>query len=339
MKRNSSRKRLPTICFVLAAKDLGLYADMAAVAALAVRRLHPQARTILVTDEPTARALDHGSHALGNIVSEIIVQPTGTDDPIVSSRRLKTVLRQLVKGDYLYLDNDAIAVRPLNREWPEGADLAVARDWNERGIPQDALPTIEKLRAKLGWKFLPDHYFNAGVIFVRDTPSAHAFYAEWHRRWRQAISLGVPQDQPSLNSAITAGVASVAILPDRDNLATNSTAMLRGRARIFHFWARAHGGEIPLGTLLGHLVARFQRDGGLDGEAIRRAARDDFPWVVKPLLARGLYCRAMMLMTARVMRRFFPGRLFQIVVQLRVFIRRSWSGRRLLRERSGIGDQ
>jgi len=107
-------ERPPTICFVLAAKDLGLYADMAAVAALAVRRLHPQARIILVTDEPTACAIDHGSHALGNIVSEIIVQTTGTDDPIVSSRHLKTVLRQLVKGDYLYLDNDAIAVRPLD---------------------------------------------------------------------------------------------------------------------------------------------------------------------------------------------------------------------------------
>src|SRR5437762_12118289 len=106
MKRNSRGERLPTICFVLEAKHLGLYGDMAAVAALAVRRLHLQARTILVTDEPTARAIDHASHALGNIVSEIIVQPTGTDDPFISSRHLKTVLRQLVKGDYLYLDNE-----------------------------------------------------------------------------------------------------------------------------------------------------------------------------------------------------------------------------------------
>src|SRR6266513_2210655 len=200
MKRNSSGERLPTICFVLAAKDLGLYADMAAVAALAVRRLHPQARTILVTDELTAHAIDHGSHTLGNIVSEIIVQATGTDDPIVSSRRLKTVLRQLVKGDYLYLDNDAIAVRPLDGGWPEGADLALARDRNERGITPTALPIIEKLRAKLGWEFLPDRYFNCGVIFVRDTSAAHAFYTEWHRRWQQTISLGIRQDEPSFNS-------------------------------------------------------------------------------------------------------------------------------------------
>jgi hypothetical protein len=54
MKRSSSGERLLTVCFVLTAKHLGLYADMAAVAAHSVRRLHPHARIILVTDEPTA---------------------------------------------------------------------------------------------------------------------------------------------------------------------------------------------------------------------------------------------------------------------------------------------
>jgi hypothetical protein len=78
MKRNSSGERLPTVCFVLTATHLGLYADMAAVAAPSVRRLHPRARIILVTDDWSARAIDRGSHALCNIVSEIIVQPTRT---------------------------------------------------------------------------------------------------------------------------------------------------------------------------------------------------------------------------------------------------------------------
>jgi len=308
MKRNSSRKRLPTICFVLAAKNLGLYADMAAVAVLAVRRLHPQARTILVTDEPTARAIDHGSHALGNIVSEIIAQPTGADDPFVSSRHLRTVLRQLVKGDYLHLDNDAIALRPLDRGWPKGADLAVARGWNQRGIHAGTLPVIEKLRAKLGWDFLPDRYFNNGVIFVRDTSAAHAFYTEWHRRWQQTLSLGMRQDEPSFNSVIAAGFATVAILPDRDNWTTYSTTTLRDRARIFHFWASAYGGEIPTGTLLGHLIARFQRDGALDEAAIARATRNNFPWMhddvgLKHLLASGFYIRATALAAPRIVRR------------------------------------
>ena len=308
MKRNSSGERLPTICFVLAAKDLGLYADMAAVAALAVRRLHPQARIVLVTDERTARAIDRRSHALRNIVSEIIVQPTGTDDPVVSSRRLKTVLRQLVKGDYLYLDNDVIAVRPLDGGWPEGADLALARDRNQRGITPTALPIIEKLRAKLGWKFLPDRYFNCGVIFVRDTSAAHAFYTEWHRRWQQTLSLDIWQDQISFNSVIAAGFATITILPDRDNWATQSTAMLRGRARIFHFFASVHAGEIPTDTLLGHLIARFQRDGALDEAAIACATRNNFPWMhndvgLKHLLASGFYIRATVLAAPRIVRR------------------------------------
>src|SRR5882724_11505683 len=307
MKRNSGNKGLPAICFVLAAKDLGLYADMAAVAALAVRRLHPQVRIILVTDEPTARAIDRGKHALADIVSEIIVQRTGTDVPAVSSRYLKTSLRQLVKGDYLYLDNDAIAVQPLDRGWPRRVDLAVARDRNQRGITPLALPGVEKLRAKLAWEFRMDRYLNTGVAFVRDTPVAHAFYAEWHRRWKQTLSLGIWQDQFSFNSASTTGTATIAILPDRDNWVTHSTAILRGLARIFHFSSSVYADNIPGNTLLGHLISRFQRDSALDEVTIACAARDNFPWMndvrLKHLLASGLYLRAAGRIAPHVIRR------------------------------------
>jgi hypothetical protein len=309
MRSTNSIKQLPTICFVLAAKDLGLYADMAAVAALAVRRLHSQARIILVTDEPTARAIDHRRHALGNIASEIIVQSTGADDPIVSSRRLRTSLRQLVKGDYLYLDNDAIAMQPLDRRWPEGADLALAHDWNERRIPPAALPLIESLSARLDWGFTPDRYLNAGVILVRDAPGAQAFYSEWHRRWQQTLSLGIREDQWSLNSTIAAGVATVAILPDADNWATHPNNLLRGRARIFHFWASAYGGEIPTDTLLGYLIAQFRQEGALDEDAIARAARYNFPWMgdvgLKHLLASRLYVHAVAAAGPEITKRFF----------------------------------
>lgn len=306
MKANSDNKRLPTICFVLAAKDLGLYTDMAAVAALAVRRLHRQARVVLVTDEPTAHAIDQGKHALARIVTEIVVQPTGMDVPSISSRYLRTVLRRLVKGDYLYLDIDAIAVRPLDRGWPRGTDLATARDRNQRGITSLALPTIEQLQVKLGWKFRMDRYLNAGVLFVRDTPAAHAFYAEWHKRWKEALSLGVWQDQFSFNSASTTGIATIGILPDRDNWVTHSTAMLRGRARIFHFFASVYGEQIPGNTLLGHLISRFQQDGVLDEETIACATHDNFPWMnevrLKHLLASGLYLRAARLIPSRIAR-------------------------------------
>ena len=282
--------RAPAICFVVAAKDLGLHADMAAVAALAVRRLHPRARIVVATDEPTAQAIERRGHALREIASDVIVYVTGNNDRRISSRHIKTVLRQLVKGDYLYLDSDAIAVQPLDRGWPEGGDLALARDWNPGGISADELPQVAMLRAELGWHFQSERYFNGGVIFVRDTPAAHAFYEEWHRRWQQALSVGFWLDQPALNSVLATGIAKVAILPDGDNCAMHSTTMLRGRVRVFHFWTGAHGDEIPMGTLLGHLVARFQRDGELDGEAIRRAARDNFPWMVKPR-ARSLLSR------------------------------------------------
>jgi len=58
---------------------------------------------------------------------------------------------------------------------------------------------------------------------------------------------------------------------------------------------------------LGHLIARFQRDGALDEAAIARATRDNFPWMnnvgLKRLLASGLYSRATTLGARRIIRR------------------------------------
>jgi hypothetical protein len=80
--------------------------------------------------------------------------------------------------------------------------------------------------------------------------------------------------------------------------------MLRGRARIFHFWAATK--FLPT-LLLGHLITRFQRDGALDEATIAWAARDNFPWMnnvrLKHLLASGLYLRAAGLVGPNVIRR------------------------------------
>jgi hypothetical protein len=82
--------------------------------------------------------------------------------------------------------------------------------------------------------------------------------------------------------------------------------MLRGRARIFHFWAASYGEENPGNTLLGDLIARFQRDGALDEVTIACATRDDFPWMndarLKHLLASGLYLRGAGLVAPHIIR-------------------------------------
>jgi hypothetical protein len=83
--------------------------------------------------------------------------------------------------------------------------------------------------------------------------------------------------------------------------------MLRGRARIFHFWAASYSDEIPANTPLGHLITRFQRDGALDEATVAWAARDNFPWMnnvrLKHLLASGLYLRAAALVGPNFVRR------------------------------------
>jgi hypothetical protein len=82
--------------------------------------------------------------------------------------------------------------------------------------------------------------------------------------------------------------------------------VVRGRARIFHFWAASYSDEIPANTLLGHLIARFQRDGALDEVTIACATLKAFPWMndarLEHLLASGLYLRAAGLIAPHIRR-------------------------------------
>jgi hypothetical protein len=42
-------------------------------------------------------------------------------------------------------------------------------------------------------------HFNGGVIFCKDIPNVHDFFAEWHRLWLFSRSKSILFDQPSFN--------------------------------------------------------------------------------------------------------------------------------------------
>jgi hypothetical protein len=156
--------------------------------------------------------------------------------------------------------------------------------------------SVDVTAARLGWRFDERRFLNTGVLWVRDSPAAHAFFAEWHRRWQKAAATGVAFDQPAFNSCVADGLARVGVLPDSDNWMIWETPRFCGRARIFHFIASLSDGRPPEDTLLFRLMNGFQRTGQLDAISVERAARQNLPWThgigARRWLAAGHYLRA-----------------------------------------------
>jgi hypothetical protein len=267
-----------TVVYVLVYHGRGRYPVMTHVSASAARRVHPDARLVLVTDEETPPHLDRSHPRLPGLFDEVIPFPADMPELRARSFYLKTRLRDLIAGDFVYLDSDTLPVRPFadvfEREW----DVALVQDRNHHCPVTPVYPHWEVPRMKkLGWDNPLPRYFNAGIGFYRDTAAARAVVADWQRRWRQSYAAGDDWDQLALSCAAATVPANVLELPPAYNaMVTVHPAHARG-ARVYHFFTV--NPDAWRQTVFEHLLAGFERTGEIDWAAADRCVAMDHPWL------------------------------------------------------------
>jgi hypothetical protein len=226
-------------------------------------------------------------------------------------------MRQSIEGDFIFLDADAVPVRPFHRIATTSEDIAAVRDclrvppgqwytwrlllrhWTEKPpVPPDVQPLYEKM----GWSYPPRYYFNTGVLYMRDTPAARKLGEEWHGRWRRQFdTLGRHEDQFAFNTAVKDLSVPVRVLSSRYNAMVKTSPWYAHRASIFHFFTSGKSPE-P-GTILAQLVKCFQETKGLDADAVERFCRSGYPWTAESwllLAAAGNYSGAWPLISRRL---------------------------------------
>ncbi len=281
------------VAFVLTSSPSDIYADMATVATAMVRRVHPDACIWMLVDEKTAVNLPDRAGLLMEAVDEYRVVQTGYEAPAMRAGCLKSKLRQQVQGDFIFLDVDAIPIRPFGEVVNQCEDIGAVLDRHD--LPDDyRYPQWEQdVMAKLGWT-LPKPYFNSGVLVFRDTPAAHELGAEWQRRWQQVQALGRWEDQPSFNSAIEVLKPRVKILPGGYNAQIHMKPHQVRNASIIHFFSVSVGSNSM--TVLGKAVHTLKQTGKLDMQLLDRMLETGFPWTdenwVSAQLAMGRPVRA-----------------------------------------------
>lgn len=271
------------VCYILSSDgESDAYAGMTFVSASLVRRLHPAARVVLLLDEVAAAALGRKSARVLTIADEVRTVQTGLADQRLRSRFVKTRMRSEIDGDFVFLDADAIPVRPFDRMFRGREPLALVLDRNAKERQPGFPEWVGRVYGELGWRTPLPHYFNSGVMFWRDTPETRRLGEEWHRRWRAFCDHrggSDHRDQPALNSAIDALGVPVRIMPPAYNAMIEASPALARGARIFHFYTSASGGLPQPDTLLRHLLDCLSQTGEIDWPAVRRAAWFRDPWM------------------------------------------------------------
>lgn len=116
------------------------------------------------------------------------------------SRYLKTKMRSLVEGDFLYIDTDTVICEDLTDIHAVQRTSAVLDNnmpvsdkiWDFQGVIDRA--------SRFGYSVGYDNkHFNGGVIWCKDDVDTHLFFNEWHNLWLETRKRGIVLDQLSLN--------------------------------------------------------------------------------------------------------------------------------------------
>jgi hypothetical protein len=250
--------------------------EMATVSVTALRMLSPEVKATVVMDSATLRGISGHRARLLELVDRVIEAPAQDQSPMARSRRIKTTLRELVAGDYLFLDVDAVPVKPIGAVFSTAAEFAAVYDGN---MPprQFVFHDFERQPFEaMGWPLPPGPYFNSGVKLVRDTPGVRALYREWHRIWSECAARGIYKDQPALHRALLAtGMQVTPLSPQWNALIGMYTGGVRN-ARVMHFSTIRF--EQRDDTVFHRIVKGLKHSGELDVGALKAVMESGYPW-------------------------------------------------------------
>lgn len=191
------------IVYVLVSSEDDIYLEQAWASIFSLRHFNQDVNVVEVCDDRTAKRInDRSPEEFRRIAGEIVSVPF---EECVSNRErsrwLKTNLRSLVNGDFLFLDTDTIITGSLAEVDSFEFDLGMVYDWHCRLKDRPNRMGIIKRVTNLfdvNIKAETD-YFNSGVIYCKDSEFSVLFYNRWHNHWNESKNMprGI-QDQQSL---------------------------------------------------------------------------------------------------------------------------------------------
>ncbi len=189
------------IVYVLVSDETSLYLEQAVVSAYSARLYNPGVFIEIVIDTETAETLNGKRRYFYNYFDKVTVIETPIDySKKQKSRYLKTQLRNIITGDYLFIDTDTIICDSLESIDQLQNDICAVREYNRISsfMTTDRWMNLLAEKADLVSEINGEPYFNSGVMYVKDTPRSRSLYKRWFDCWLKTKASGVDTDQTAL---------------------------------------------------------------------------------------------------------------------------------------------
>lgn len=189
--------------YVLTSTENDSFLEQTFVSILSLKQKTPDAFVTLLTDKCTEETFVHGRENIRELCDEVVVKDLdGNLSGKVRSRLLKTNMRNLVDGDFLYIDSDTVVLDDLSEIENAPFDFGGIQDGLCRLSENKYFHTHQKLKARICTDknfLLSEVYINSGVLFVRDNPRNRDFFKQWNELYLECLQkYDISQDQPTL---------------------------------------------------------------------------------------------------------------------------------------------
>lgn len=234
------------------------YIEQALMAVWSARHRNPESHIVLLVDDKTDRLLTGKRAEILQYVSEkkVVSFDDDSTSPMYRSRWIKTSVRNLVDGDFMFVDCDTIVCRSLCEI--DSFKCEVGAVWESHLLVADFCESLTKKAVSECQRLCIDliaekEYFSSGMLFVKDSPRAHELFEKWHSCWLESNSIGLPIDQPSLAKANAEMGHVIEKIPDTYNCIVFTKNTFVREAHILHITAYENPSYLFTGKMLDYV--------------------------------------------------------------------------------------
>lgn len=189
------------IVYCLVSNNKDYYYEQLLISLCSLRKYNPDAAVFVVVDDKTYETLVDNRTKIFEYASEIIkIIPPFEFGNAMRSRYLKTNMRDIIDGDFLFIDTDTVICDSLDDIDDCEYEIGAVYDNHHGNIIEDQLGYLPEGHE---WHSLRGSvHYNSGVFYVKDTPNAHEFYHKWFKYWQEGAKIGFLFDQVPLRKTL-----------------------------------------------------------------------------------------------------------------------------------------
>lgn len=189
------------VVYVLVSQEKDYFYEQMLLSMTSLRYVMREVTITLVLEQNTQKYLQEKHREIEEFVDRIeICQISDTYSPAAKSRILKTKMREVVEGDFLYLDCDTVVCESLAdiQNYKKSGAVLDNHGIVEKNIYEfdGAIKRAEAMGFSVGYEC---KHFNCGVLWCKDDEETRNFFKEWNKVWHETFQKGFLQDQLSFN--------------------------------------------------------------------------------------------------------------------------------------------